>query len=187
MKRSLCVVGLILLLTTLTEGSAFRHDARKQVKKPSISALKKPYLKTPLGKYVKEFGLNLLVMVTNVFDHLIWWALVGFRQKMEGGSLNTPFSGLEAKKNSLEAAIFIGLNPRSNWCLRPFHMMGLGRFQEKNGGQKPYHTIFWVGGPETLLEASIFIGLNPRSNQCLRPSHIMGLGRFQPKNGGRKP
>ena len=70
MKRFLCVVGLILLLTTLTEGSAFRHDARKQVKKPSISALKKPYLKTPLGKYVKEFGLNLLVMVTNAFDHL---------------------------------------------------------------------------------------------------------------------
>ena len=63
MSRSLCVVGFILLLTTLTEGSAFRHDARKQVKKPSLSALKKPYLKTPTGKYVKEFGLNLLVTV----------------------------------------------------------------------------------------------------------------------------
>ena len=63
MRRSLCVVGLILLLTTLTEGSAFRHDARKQVKKPSIPALKKTHMKTPTGKFVKEFRLNLLAMV----------------------------------------------------------------------------------------------------------------------------
>ena len=59
----MCVVGLILLLTTLTEGSAFRHDARKQLKKPSIPALKKNHLKTPTGKYVKKIRLNLLVMV----------------------------------------------------------------------------------------------------------------------------
>ena len=52
MRRSLCLVGWILLLTTLTEGSAFNHDARKQLKKPSIPALKKTYLKTPTGKYV---------------------------------------------------------------------------------------------------------------------------------------
>ena len=63
MSRSLCVVGFILLLTTLTEGSAFRHDARKQLKKPSIPALKKTHLKTPTGKYLKEFGSNLLVTV----------------------------------------------------------------------------------------------------------------------------
>ena len=43
MRRSLCVVGLTLLLTALTEGSAFRHHARKQLKKPSIPALKKPF------------------------------------------------------------------------------------------------------------------------------------------------
>ena len=32
MRRFLCVVGLILLLTTLTEGSAFRHPDRKELK-----------------------------------------------------------------------------------------------------------------------------------------------------------
>ena len=41
---------------------------------------------------------------------------------MEAGSLNTAFSGSEAPKTRLEAAIFIGLNPRSNQCLRPSHM-----------------------------------------------------------------
>ena len=51
---------------------------------------------------------------------------------MEGGSLITPFSGLEAPKTPLEAAIFIGLDPRSNQRLRPSHMMWLGRFQAKN-------------------------------------------------------
>ena len=43
MRRSLCVVGLTLLLTALTEGSAFRHLARKQLKKPSTPPLKKPF------------------------------------------------------------------------------------------------------------------------------------------------
>ena len=52
----MCVVGFILLLTTLTEGSAFRRHARKQLKKPSIPALKKTYPETPTGKYVKELS-----------------------------------------------------------------------------------------------------------------------------------
>ena len=48
MRGSLCVVGLILLLTTLnTEGSAFRHHAKKQLKKSLIPARN---LETPLGR-----------------------------------------------------------------------------------------------------------------------------------------
>ena len=49
MRGSLCVVGLILLFTTLTEGSAFRHHAMKQLKKSLIPARN---LETPLGKYI---------------------------------------------------------------------------------------------------------------------------------------
>ena len=45
MRGSLCVVGLILLFTTLKEGSALRHHARKESKKSSIPTLKKTYLK----------------------------------------------------------------------------------------------------------------------------------------------
>ena len=44
MRGSLCVVGLILLFTTLIEGSAFRH------------ALKKTDLETPLGKYIIRYA-----------------------------------------------------------------------------------------------------------------------------------
>ena len=54
MRGSLCVVGLILF-TTLTEGSVFRHHAREQLKKNSlIPAPKKTDLETPLGKYIIE-------------------------------------------------------------------------------------------------------------------------------------
>ena len=65
MRGSLCVVvvSLILLLTTLTEGSTFRHHARKQLKKPSIPALKKPFpsLKSDAtGKVINIFVLELL-------------------------------------------------------------------------------------------------------------------------------
>ena len=60
MRGSLCVVGLILLLTTLTEGSAFRHHARKQLKRSFIPALKKTDRKTLTGKYIKRCSLKLL-------------------------------------------------------------------------------------------------------------------------------
>ena len=60
MRGFLCVVGLILLLLiTLTEGSAFRHHARKQLKRSFIPALKKTDRKTPRGKYIKRCSLKL--------------------------------------------------------------------------------------------------------------------------------
>ena len=62
-------------------------------------------------------------------------------------------------------------------------MVGLGRFQAKNGGQNPFHTIFSVWGPKNQFGGAIFIGLGLRSNWCLRPSHMMGLGRFQTTRG----
>ena len=68
MRESLCVVivGLILLFTTLTEGSTFHHRARKQSN-----------LKTPLGKYIAVVG----VVFSQLFLHHIaycscshyWW------------------------------------------------------------------------------------------------------------------
>ena len=53
MRVVLCVVGLILLVTTLTEGSAFRHRDRKELKLKTsfIPALKKTDRKTPKGTY----------------------------------------------------------------------------------------------------------------------------------------
>ena len=44
MRGSLCVVGLILLFTTLKEGSALRHHARKESKKSTTLTLKKTYM-----------------------------------------------------------------------------------------------------------------------------------------------
>ena len=52
MRGFLCVVGLILLLTTLTEGSAFRDPDRKELKTSFIPALKKTDRKTPRGEYI---------------------------------------------------------------------------------------------------------------------------------------
>ena len=54
MRGSLCVDSLILLLTTLTEGSAIHHHTRKQLKNSFIPALKKTVFKTAQGKYVSK-------------------------------------------------------------------------------------------------------------------------------------
>ena len=54
MRGSRCVVGLILLLATLTEGSAFHHHTWKQLKNSFIPALKKTVFKTAQGKYVSK-------------------------------------------------------------------------------------------------------------------------------------
>ena len=58
MRRSLlCVVGLILLFTTLTEGSAFRHHARKQLKGSFNPPLKKTDCKTLTGKLYIQYKI----------------------------------------------------------------------------------------------------------------------------------
>ena len=57
MRGSLCVVSLILLFTTLTEGSAFHHSAGKQLRNSHIPpASRKTNSKTQTGgfKYIKE-------------------------------------------------------------------------------------------------------------------------------------
>ena len=41
MKAILCLAGLNLLLSTLVEGSAFRHQTRKELKRPITHALRK--------------------------------------------------------------------------------------------------------------------------------------------------
>ena len=51
MRGILCIVGLILLFTTLTEGSAFRHSTRKQWKNSFTPFLRKPNHENSLGKY----------------------------------------------------------------------------------------------------------------------------------------
>ena len=92
-------------------------------------------------------------------------SVISFWNPLTKGSLilkiKVKSAGLEAKKISLEATIFIGRNPRSNQCLRPSYMMGLGRFQAKNGGRKPYHTIFWVGGPKSQFGGRHFYWPRP--------------------------
>ena len=50
MRVSLCVVSLILLFTTLTGGSAFRHHVRARTRKQLKNSLKKTDLNSPLGK-----------------------------------------------------------------------------------------------------------------------------------------
>ena len=51
------VVGLILLFTTLTEGSAFRHHARKKLKSSYNPTLKKTDLQTPTGLYIDTYKI----------------------------------------------------------------------------------------------------------------------------------
>ena len=46
----LWVVSLILLFTTQTGGSAFRHHVRARTRKQLKNSLKKTDLKSPLGK-----------------------------------------------------------------------------------------------------------------------------------------
>ena len=54
MKAVLCLASLILLLTTLVEGSAFRHQSRRELKKPLTQTLRKTYPKTPSGKIILD-------------------------------------------------------------------------------------------------------------------------------------
>ena len=54
MKAILCLAGLTLHLTTLVEGSAFRHQSRRELKKPLTHALRKTYPKTPSGKIIVD-------------------------------------------------------------------------------------------------------------------------------------
>ena len=63
MRGTLFVVSLILIFTTLTEGSAFHHHARtrKQMKNSFNSALK-PELKGSLGKYLYT-EIEILILV----------------------------------------------------------------------------------------------------------------------------
>ena len=62
MGGSLCLVGLILL-TTLTIGSAFRHPARKELKKSFVPVSKKTDGKTPLGTTLIQIYYLLLLAV----------------------------------------------------------------------------------------------------------------------------
>ena len=51
------VVGLILLFTTLTEGSAFHYHARKKLKSSFNPSLKKADRKTPTGLYIDTYKI----------------------------------------------------------------------------------------------------------------------------------
>ena len=50
MKAVLCLAGLTLLLSTLVEGSAFRHQTRKELKRPITHALRN----ISPGKFLKN-------------------------------------------------------------------------------------------------------------------------------------
>ena len=54
MKAALSLAGLTLLLTTLVEGSVFRHQSRRELKKPLTHALRKTNRKTPSGKIIVD-------------------------------------------------------------------------------------------------------------------------------------
>ena len=69
MRGSLCAVGLILL-TTLTEGSAFRHPARKELKKSFVPVSKKTDGKTPLGTTLTQI-YYLLTTLTQIYYLLL--------------------------------------------------------------------------------------------------------------------
>ena len=66
MRESMCVVGLILLFTTLTEGSAFRHPARKELKNSYfIPVPKKTDDKTLLGRTLTQtYYLFMFIYIT---------------------------------------------------------------------------------------------------------------------------
>ena len=52
MKAILYLAGLTLLLATLVEGGTFRHQTRKQLKKPLTHALRRTNPKTTSGKII---------------------------------------------------------------------------------------------------------------------------------------
>ena len=52
MKTVLCLAGLTLLFITLVEGGTFRHQTRRELKKPLNHALRKTNPKRPSGKNI---------------------------------------------------------------------------------------------------------------------------------------
>ena len=52
MKTVLCLTGLTLFLSTLVEGATFRHQTRRELKKPLTHPLRKTNPKTPSGKNI---------------------------------------------------------------------------------------------------------------------------------------